>query len=91
MTVIPSICALIMQMPRGNLETIYPRALVLAGIRKNINERKYGEAFLTCRSQRVNMNILYDHEPLQFLADISLFIDDVAKVEYIDLFLSQLR
>lgn len=90
-TVMPSISALIMQMPRGNLETIYPRALVLAGIRRSISEKKYDEAFLACRSHRVDMNILHDHNPLQFLADISIFIDQLAKVEYIDLFLSQLR
>lgn len=87
----PSISALVMQMPRGNLETIYPRALVLAGIRRSISEKKYDEAFLACRSHRVDMNILHDHNPLRFLADIGFFIDQLAKVEYIDLFLSQLR
>jgi elongator complex protein 1 len=87
----PSIFALVMQMPRGNLETIYPRALVLAGIRQNINEKRYKEAFLACRSHRVDMNILHDHDSPRFLADIGPFVDQLAKVEYIDLFLSQLR
>lgn len=90
-TVIPSIFALVMQMPRGNLETIYPRALVLAGIRDSINARKYNRAFLACRNQRVDMNILHDHLPDTFISDVELFIDQVQKVEYIDLFLSQLR
>ncbi|KAL9125581.1 MAG: hypothetical protein Q9217_005231 [Psora testacea] len=90
-TVIPSIFALVLQMPRGNLETIYPRALVLAGIRDNINRRKYKNAFLACRNHRVDMNILHDHAPAQFLANVGLFIDKVKKVEHIDLFLSQLR
>lgn len=89
--VMPSTFALVMQMPRGNLETIYPRALVLAGIRQSINERKYDEAFLACRSHRVDMNILHDHDPSRFLADVGSFVDQVAKVEHIDLFLSQLR
>lgn len=87
----PSIFALVMQMPRGNLETIYPRALVLAGIRHNINTKRYKRAFLACRSQRVDMNILHDHDPAGFLANIGLFLDQVEKVEHIDLFLSQLR
>lgn len=90
-TVMPSIFALVMQMPRGNLETIYPRALVLAGIRLSINERKYKKAFLACRNQRVDMNILYDHAPEEFTANIGLFVDQIPEVEYIDLFLSQLR
>lgn len=90
-TVMPSIFALVMQMPRGNLETIYPRALVLAGIRHSINIKRYKRAFLACRSQRVDMNILHDHDPAGFLANIGLFLDQVEKVEHIDLFLSQLR
>ena len=90
-TVMPSKFALVMQMPRGNLETIYPRALVLAGIRECIDAKKYRKAFLACRDQRVDMNILHDHLPEQFLADVALFIDQIKKVEYIDLFLSQLR
>ena len=90
-TVMPSIFALVLQMPRGNLETIYPRALVLAGIRDSINKRDYKKAFLACRNQRVDMNILHDHAPLQFVASVALFIDQIKKVEHIDLFLSQLR
>lgn len=90
-TVMPSIFALVMQMPRGNLETIYPRALVLAGIRHSINTKRYKKAFLACRSQRVDMNILHDHDPSGFLANIRLFLDQIDKVEHIDLFLSQLR
>lgn len=90
-TVMPSIFALVMQMPRGNLETIYPRALVLAGIRLSINKREFKNAFLACRNQRVDMNILHDHAPEDFVPNIGLFVDQVQKVEHIDLFLSQLR
>lgn len=87
----PSISALVLQMPRGNLETIYPRALVLAGVRQNINDKKYKKAFLLCRSHRVDMNILHDHDPDAFIKDVSSFIDQVEKIEHVDLFLSQLR
>lgn len=90
-TAMPSVFAVVLQMPRGNLETIYPRALVLAGTRQSINEKKYKKAFLACRNQRVDMNILHDHRPEQFIANIGLFIDQIKKVEYIDLFLSSLR
>ena len=91
MTVMPYSFALVMQMPRGNLETIYPRALVLVGIRTNINEKKYRKAFFACRNHRVDMNILHDHDPQQFISNVPLFLDQVQKVEHIDLFLSQLR
>ena len=91
MTVMPSIFALVLQMPRGNLETIYPRALVLAGIRDSINKGKYRKAFLACRTQRVDMNILCDYAPQQFLSSVGKFIDQIKQPEYIDLFLSGLK
>jgi elongator complex protein 1 len=90
-TVIPSTYSLVLQMPRGNLETIYPRALVLAGIRRTIEKRDYRSAFLACRAHRVDMNILHDHDPAQFMKSVDLFVQQVQKTEHIDLFLSQLR
>ena len=78
-------------MPRGNLETIYPRALVLPGIRKSVEERKYKKAFLACRNHRVDMNIIHDHDPGLFVSNIGSFVDQVRKAEHIDLFLAQLR
>ena len=90
-TVMPTTYSVVLQMPRGNLETIYPRALVLAAIRRSIWADRYSDAFFACRNQRVDMNILYDHAPEQFLANVSLFIDQVKKITYIDLFLSSLK
>lgn len=90
-TVMPTSYSLILQMPRGNLETIYPRALVLAGIRRSIESKRYKKAFLACRNQRVDMNILHDHAPQQFMENVTLFVEQVKKVEHIDLFLSNLR
>ncbi|QDS76491.1 hypothetical protein FKW77_005248 [Venturia effusa] len=90
-TVMPTSYSLILQMPRGNLETIYPRALVLADIRRSIEARKYKKAFLACRNQRVDMNILHDHAPNQFMENVSLFVEQIKRVEHIDLFLSSLR
>ena len=87
----PTNMNLVLQMPRGNLETIYPRAMVVAGIRKLIDEKDYGKAFTFCRTQRVDMNILYDHRPEQFLRSVGLFLDQIRNVADIDLFLSSLR
>ena len=87
----PTNMNLVLQMPRGNLETIFPRAMVLAGIRQLVDDRNYGRAFAYCRTQRVDMNILYDHQPEQFLANVGLFLDQLHDVTYIDLFLSSLR
>lgn len=78
-------------MPRGNLETIYPRALVIAAIRRSIDHEQYIDAFLACRSQRVDMNILHDHDPERFLANVELIISQLKRIEHIDLLISQLR
>lgn len=90
-TAMPSTMSLVLQMPRGNLETIYPRAMVLAGIRQLIDAMDYGKAFAHCRTQRVDMNILYDHNPEQFLANVSLFLDQLEDMAHIDLFLASLK
>lgn len=90
-TAIPTNMSIVLQMPRGNLETIFPRAMVVAGIRDLIEEKNYGRAFSYCRTQRVDMNILYDHKPEQFLSHVGLFLDQLEKVSYIDLFLSALQ
>ncbi|KAI5269967.1 IkappaB kinase complex, IKAP component [Aureobasidium subglaciale] len=87
--VMPTAFSLVLQMPRGNLETIYPRALVLAGIRRSISAKDYKTAFFACRGQRVDMNILHDYAPQQFMANVLLFSrlthsrdDDVAETMY---------
>lgn len=90
-SVMPSSYSVTLQMPRGNLETIFPRALVVAGIRKSIANKKYKRAFMACRNQRVDMNILHDHMPEQFMASVQLFIDQLKNFAHVDLFLSQLR
>lgn len=90
-TAIPANMSIVLQMPRGNLETVFPRAMVVAGIRTLIDEKNYARAFSYCRTQRVDMNILYDHQPEQFLANVGLFLDQIPDVAHIDLFLSSLR
>ncbi|RYO78912.1 hypothetical protein DL762_008449 [Monosporascus cannonballus] len=90
-TAMPTNMNLVLQMPRGNLETIFPRAMVVAGIRHLIEQLDYARAFSYCRTQRVDMNILYDHKPQQFLSNVGLFLDQLKDVTYIDLFLSSLR
>ena len=90
-TAMPSAYSVVLQMPRGNLETVYPRVLVMAGIRRHIDEGKYKAAFLACRKQRIDMNILHDYDPARFFRSISAFLDQLNKPEYIDLFISSLK
>lgn len=87
----PTTYSVVLQMPRGNLETVYPRALVLAAIRRFIEAGRYDEAFLACRNQRVDMNIIHDHDPERFLDNVETIVTQIKRVEHIDLLLSQIR
>ncbi|ORX62126.1 IkappaB kinase complex, IKAP component [Hesseltinella vesiculosa] len=82
---------LVLQMPRGNLETISPRAFVLASIREDIQQLNYRSAFTTCRRNRIDLNILFDENPQQFFDNIESFVKQVHEVDFLNLFLSNLR
>ncbi|KAK9461476.1 IKI3 family-domain-containing protein [Lipomyces oligophaga] len=89
-SIIPSRVSVILQMPRGNLETIFPRLLVLQGVRNAIERIDYADAFKACRAHRVNLDILYDYNPSLFKENVEKFVQSLGKVEYLDLFLSGL-
>lgn len=90
-TVVPSTYAVTLQMPRGNLETIYPRVLVVSGIRHHISQGDYLAAFLACQTHQVDLNILHDYDPEKFLSQIATFIDQLKKPSRVDEFLSKLK
>lgn len=62
-TVVPANTRVVLQMPRGNLETICPRALVLSEVRRNLDSLEFGVAFRCMREHRLNFNLIYDHNP----------------------------
>lgn len=90
-TAIPSKSAFTLQAPRGNLETFYPRIMTLSVVRDNIRDKRYDLAFSICRIHRIDLNILYDHSPEQFLENVELFIRQTKTTDNIDLFLSGLQ
>ena len=80
----------ILQTPRGNLETIHPRALVISRLKNNIDNLRYLKAIEMMRKHRVNMNILFDHNPESFLTNINIFVDQVDDPTLINLFITEL-
>ncbi|XP_048252379.1 elongator complex protein 1-like isoform X2 [Haliotis rufescens] len=90
-TVVPEATKLVLQMPRGNLEVIHPRALVLSAVRKYLDRQQYKEAFLAMRKHRINMNLMYDHDPQMFCDHIQQFISQVEAVNHLNLFLTDLQ
>ncbi|XP_053152416.1 elongator complex protein 1 isoform X2 [Hemicordylus capensis] len=90
-TIVPQDTKLILQVPRGNLETIHHRALVLAQVRKWLDRLQFKEAFECMRKLRINLNFIYDHNPKVFLENVETFIKQIDSVNYINLFLAELK
>ncbi|XP_022615708.1 elongator complex protein 1 [Seriola dumerili] len=90
-TVVPQDTRVILQMPRGNLETVHHRALVLAQLRKWLNSLRFREAFECMRKLRINLNLIYDHNPKVFLENIETFITQLNSINHINLFLTELK
>uniref|UniRef100_A0A3B5MHZ7 Elongator complex protein 1 n=1 Tax=Xiphophorus couchianus TaxID=32473 RepID=A0A3B5MHZ7_9TELE len=90
-TVVPQDTRVILQMPRGNLETIHHRALVLAQLRKWLDGFRFREAFECMRKLRINLNLIYDHNPKVFLENVETFITQLNSINHINLFLTELK
>lgn len=54
------------------------------------NSTNYAKAFLACRRHRIDMNVLVDHDREAFMRNLSLFVEQVKDVDYINLFLTSL-
>ena len=81
----------ILQMPRGNLEGVVPRALALPFVRSLISDCCYADAFDLMRRQRIDLNLIVDHNPIRFLDECELFIKQVGRTEYLNLFIASLQ
>lgn len=81
----------ILQMPRGNLECIQPRPLTLHVATVNLDAGLYGAAFQLLRKQHINLNLLCDHRPAEFLAKIDCVVDELKDPTWLSLFLSELK
>lgn len=80
----------ILQMPRGNLETITPRPLVIHVAAELLDRGRYKETFELLRQQRVNLNLLFDHNPQKFLSDVHHFVKDIRIPSWFSCFLLDL-
>lgn len=87
----PRAMRLILQMPRGNLETIAPRPLVLQNVKRDVDAVDYRNAFIACRKHRIDMNIIFDHSPALFFDRLPAFIDQIPELDHLNLFLTGLR
>lgn len=61
----------VLQMPRGNLECVSPRLLVLALVLASIRRHSIAAALELCRTHRLDMNLLVDFDREGFLASFN--------------------
>ena len=90
--ILPGSPSAIIQVPRGNLEAFFPRALVLRFVMKKITSGDYFTAFAMMRKQKVNLNLIVDLNPQKFLdVGLSLFLQQVSAIDHLNLFISCLQ
>jgi len=90
-SIFPSRPSLVLQMPRGNLEGISPRGLVLPYVMSKIQNGEIHEAFDIMRRQRVDLNLIVDLNPSNFLSCVAdQLICQIEKIDSINLFISSL-
>lgn len=89
--VCPNDIKVVLQMPRGNLEGIFPRMLSLSVVKDMLDQHEYQGAFTLMRNHRIDLNLIYDHNPQDFLSRVEDFVKQVERVDYLNLFLSSLN
>ena len=89
-TSVPHHSKTVLQMPRGNIETIHPRALSIVLLTEFLDTDKYRQAFMLARTQRINLNLLVDHHINKFLTNCGMFVEQVSSPEYLTIFIADL-
>lgn len=84
---------IILQMPRGNIETINPRTLLIQRLKELLEEKSYGRAFQMMRKNRINLNLLVDHNLQSFIDNINFIVQEIGKDDVLNicLLLSELK
>ncbi|PLW50050.1 hypothetical protein PCANC_08193 [Puccinia coronata f. sp. avenae] len=92
-TSVPSSMKVILQMPRGNLEAIHPRPMVLRCICLDfLKNGRWKEAFMQCRMHKIDFNLLIDFDRKKFLEEgVAGLVTQVDNNDHFGLFLSSLK
>eukprot|EP01117_Protostelium_nocturnum_P005632 TRINITY_DN2032_c1_g1_i4.p1 TRINITY_DN2032_c1_g1~~TRINITY_DN2032_c1_g1_i4.p1 ORF type:complete len:1263 (-),score=561.83 TRINITY_DN2032_c1_g1_i4:48-3836(-) len=90
-TVVPNDFKVILQMPRGNLEAIYPTILIIDTLKSMIDKLEFQKAFVLMRRHRIDVNFIYDYKPQLFLENLREFVNQISNPDHFNLFLSGLK
>jgi len=81
----------VLQAPRGNLEDITPRVLLLDDIFSRIEKNQYGEAFRLSRRQHINLaELLVNVFADKLTDDAGIFVRNVSDPGYLNVFIASL-
>ena len=81
----------VLQMPRGNVEVIHPRSLTILLLAELLDTCSYKEAFLLARTQRINLNLVVDHDEDRFLTNLGLVVEQISKPDHLTIFIVDLQ
>lgn len=79
-TAIPNSPIVVLQMPRGNLETISCRLISIDILDRYLTDNQWEEAVRFIRFEKLNANLLFDLNPDRFLKNIEKFINGVKTI-----------
>ncbi|KRX06033.1 WD40-repeat-containing domain [Pseudocohnilembus persalinus] len=82
---------LVFQASRGNLEGIYPRILLLKKVKELIYEFKYKRAFEICRTHKLDINLIFDCHPQQFIEKSTDLLKQIQLTDYYNIFVQSLQ
>ncbi|KAL4420046.1 hypothetical protein ABPG77_007485 [Micractinium sp. CCAP 211/92] len=68
----------ILQMPRGNLEAVRPRALVLPAVAAALDAGEFAAAWELATTNRLDLNVLVDYRWPRFLDQAAAFVEQVS-------------
>ncbi|XP_047947221.1 elongator complex protein 1 isoform X2 [Salvia hispanica] len=84
--------AVILQTPRGNLECVYPRKLVLVSIINVLANRRFKDALEMVRRHRIDFNIIVDHCGWQAFTGLAAdFVVQVGNLNYVTEFVCAIK
>ncbi|KRT86669.1 hypothetical protein AMK59_1801 [Oryctes borbonicus] len=87
---IPNENQVLLYHPRGNKEAVLCRNVAINQIAMYIRDKKWKKALEFARIERLDLNLLVDINPNQFLSDIRHFVDSMESPNLLQLFILSL-
>lgn len=81
----------LLEIDRGNIELITPRPFAAVKMAAELAKERYFDAFKFLRKQRINLSVLFDHDPAKFLKNVRSIIEHVQDPSYLTLFVMELE